>query len=185
MFVGDRSMRPGVMVPAEPAPGEVRRALSCVNANDDGTGAPSKAPAGATGGRNKTGPGSIGRVLVVEDSVTVAAVVKFSLELEGFEVLMAQDGVLGLEMALRERPDVIVTDVMMPGMDGVAMVSALRADARTSTVRILMLTSESSVEGVKRALAAGADDYLLKPVETQRLAARVKALRARPPAEPD
>ena len=120
-----------------------------------------------------------GRVLVVEDSPTIISVVKYFLELEGFEVLVAEDGLIGLEMALRERPDVIVTDVNMPGMGGMAMVKALRADARTSRIRIMMLTSESSVESETEGLAAGADDYLLKPVEPRRLAARVKALRAR------
>jgi CheY-like chemotaxis protein len=120
-----------------------------------------------------------GRVLVVEDNATIATVVKYFLELEGFEVLVAGDGRLGLEMALRELPDVIVTDVNMPGMDGISMVKALRSDARTSQMRIMMLTSESSVESETDALAAGADDYVLKPVEPRRLAARVKALRAR------
>ena len=123
------------------------------------------------------------RVLVVEDSLTTASVVKYFLELEGFEVLLAEDGLLGLEVAVRERPDVIVTDLKMPGMDGVEMVKALRADARTSQIRILMLTSDSSKEGVKEGLAAGADDYLLKPVYPRLLAARVKALRARPRPE--
>jgi len=120
-----------------------------------------------------------GRVLVVEDSATVLSVVKYFLELEGFDVLVAENGLLGLEIALRECPDVIVSDVMMPGMGGVAMVKALRADARTAAVRILMLTSEASVESETEGLAAGADDYILKPVEPRRLAARVKALRAR------
>jgi two-component system alkaline phosphatase synthesis response regulator PhoP len=126
------------------------------------------------------GSGSLlGRVLVVEDSPTILSVIKYFLELEGFEVLAAENGLLGLEMALRERPDVIVSDVNMPGMGGVAMVKALRGDARTSQVRIMMLTSESSVEAETEGLAAGADDYILKPVEPRRLAARVKALRAR------
>jgi type IV pilus assembly protein PilB len=120
-----------------------------------------------------------GRVLVVEDSPTILSVVKYFLELEGFEVFVAENGALGLEMALRVRPDVIVSDVKMPGMGGVEMVKALRADARTANVRILMLTSEASVESETEGLAAGADDYILKPVEPRRLAARVKALRAR------
>jgi CheY-like chemotaxis protein len=120
-----------------------------------------------------------GRVLVVEDSATILSVVKYFLELEGFDVLVAENGLLGLEIALRERPDVIVSDVMMPGMGGVEMVKALRADPRTAAVRILMLTSEASVESETEGLAAGADDYILKPVEPRRLAARVKALRAR------
>jgi CheY-like chemotaxis protein len=120
-----------------------------------------------------------GRVLVVEDSPTIVSVVKYFLELEGFEVFVAENGLLGLEMAVREQPDVIVSDVNMPGMGGVEMVKALRDDPRTSQVRILMLTSESSVESETEGLAAGADDYILKPVEPRRLAARVKALRAR------
>jgi type II secretory ATPase GspE/PulE/Tfp pilus assembly ATPase PilB-like protein/ActR/RegA family two-component response regulator len=120
-----------------------------------------------------------GRVLVVEDSATIVSVVKYFLELEGFQVLVAGDGRLGLEMALRERPDVIVSDVNMPGMGGVAMVKAIRADPTMAQVRILMLTSESSVESETEGLSAGADDYILKPVEPRRLAARVKALRAR------
>jgi type IV pilus assembly protein PilB len=119
------------------------------------------------------------RVLVVEDSATIVEVVKYFLELEGFEVLVARDGLVGLEMALRERPDVIVSDVNMPGMGGVAMVKSLRGDARSAGVRILMLTSESSVESETEGLAAGADDYMVKPVEPRRLAARVKALIAR------
>ena len=125
-------------------------------------------------------PGAAGRrVLVVEDSPTITLVVKYFLELEGFEVIIAGDGLVGLEMALQERPDVIVSDVNMPGMDGVTMVAALRADPRMADVRILMLTSETSVECETKGLAAGADDYILKPVEPRRLAARVKALLAR------
>ena len=120
-----------------------------------------------------------GRVLVVEDSPTIVSVVKYFLELEGFDVLVAADGLVGLETALRELPDVVVTDVNMPGMGGVALVKALRADTRTSQMRIMMLTSETSVESETEGLAAGADDYLAKPVEPRRLAARVKALRAR------
>jgi type IV pilus assembly protein PilB len=119
------------------------------------------------------------RILIVEDNRTITSVVKYFLELEGFEVLLAEDGLLGLKAAKRERPNVIVTDVNMPGMDGIAMVKALRADPLTRDVAILMLTSEDSLDSETRALSAGADDYILKPVEPRRLAARVKALLAR------
>jgi type IV pilus assembly protein PilB len=124
------------------------------------------------------------RVLVVEDNATIVSVVKYFLELEGFEVLVAADGLAGLEIAIRECPDVIVSDVNMPGMGGLEMVKALRLNPRTRDVRVLMLTSETSVESETEGLAAGADDYLLKPVEPRRLAARVKALlsRSRPTA---
>jgi PleD family two-component response regulator len=119
------------------------------------------------------------RVLVVEDSRTIAQVVKYFLELEGFEVLVAKDGTSGLEAAKRDQPHVIVTDYNMPGMDGLAMVRALRADARTRDIAVLMLTSENSVEKEAQALEAGVDDYILKPVEPRRLAARVKSVLAR------
>jgi len=124
------------------------------------------------------------RVLVVEDSPTVAMVVKYFLEIEGFEVLLASDGAAGFEMALKESPALIVSDYNMPGMNGPEMVRALRADTRTADVRVLMLTSESSVESEAEGLSAGADDYILKPVEPRRLAARVRALlgRTRPHA---
>ena len=127
----------------------------------------------------KQAPGR--RVLVVEDSRTIAAVVKYFLELEGFTVSVAGDGLAGLEMAFQERPDMIVSDLNMPGMDGLAMIRALRQDRRTSDVRVLMLTSETSVESETQGLAAGADDYILKPVEPRRLAARVKSLLGRTP----
>jgi type IV pilus assembly protein PilB len=118
-------------------------------------------------------------VLVVEDSTTIASVVKYFLELEGFEVLVAKDGISGLEAARHDQPDVIVTDYNMPGMDGMAMVKALRADAATRHIAVLMLTSEDSVEKETQALDAGVDDYILKPVEPRRLAARVRSVLAR------
>jgi CheY-like chemotaxis protein len=116
------------------------------------------------------------RILIVEDSPTVVTVLKYFLELDGFQVLVADNGAAGLETAKREHPRVILTDVKMPGMDGMTMVKALRADAETRDIAIMMLTSESSVESEAEGLAAGADDYILKPVEPRRLAARVKAL---------
>jgi DNA-binding response OmpR family regulator len=114
--------------------------------------------------------------LIVEDSRTVASIVKHYLQLEGFEVLVAADGVVGLETARRERPRVIVTDLNMPGMGGLEMVRALRADAATRDIAILMLTSDESPETKQQAMAAGADEYILKPVDPQRLAARVRAV---------
>jgi type IV pilus assembly protein PilB len=119
------------------------------------------------------------RVLVVEDSNTIASVVKYFLELEGFDVLVAKDGHSGLASAKRDQPHVIVTDYNMPGMDGMAMVKALRSEAATRGIAVLMLTSEDSVEKEAQALEAGVDDYILKPVEPRRLAARVRSVLAR------
>jgi len=116
------------------------------------------------------------RALIVEDSRTIASIVKHYLQLEGFEVLVAADGVVGLEIAMRERPRVIVTDLNMPGMGGLDMVRALRAEAGTRDIAILMLTSDESPEIEGQAMAAGVDDFILKPLDPQRLAARVRAV---------
>jgi type IV pilus assembly protein PilB len=118
------------------------------------------------------------RVLVVEDSATIASVVKYFLELEGFEVLVAKDGEAGLESARRDRPNVIVTDCNMPGMDGMTMVKELRRAESTRDVAVLMLTSEEGIEKEAQALEAGVDDYIVKPVEPRRLAARVRSVLA-------
>jgi len=116
------------------------------------------------------------RALIVEDSRTIASIVKHYLQLQGFEVLVAADGVVGLETARRAHPRVIVTDLNMPGMSGLEMVRALRADAGTRDIAILMLTSDESPETEQQAMAAGADAYILKPVDPQSLAARVRAV---------
>jgi len=115
------------------------------------------------------------RALVVEDSQTIISVVRYFLQLEGYEVLVAQNGAAGLELAKNRRPDVMITDYSMPGMDGMTLVKQLRADPLTHDIAILTLTSETGVEKQTHALAVGADDYILKPVEPRRLAARVKA----------
>ncbi|MEE9219046.1 MAG: type II/IV secretion system protein [Acidobacteriota bacterium] len=125
------------------------------------------------------GSGPKERVLIVDDSPTVVTVVKYFLELEGFEVLVAQDGLAGLEMARKQVPQVVVSDLNMPGMDGISLVRALREDPLTQDMAILVLTSQSSVESEARGLASGADDYIAKPVEPRRLAARIKAVLAR------
>jgi len=119
------------------------------------------------------------RVLIVEDDRTITSVVKYFLELEGFEVVTAENGLIGQEAAKRELPQIIVTDCNMPVMDGVTMIKALRADARTQDISILMLTSGNSIEDETRGLTAGADDYLIKPVEPRRLVARIKTALAR------
>lgn len=135
-------------------------------------------PAVVSEGEGSASPGKE-TVLVVEDSGTIQSVVKYFLQLEGFEVLLAKDGTTGLEVAKSRRPQVIVTDYNMPGMDGMALVKELRADPLTQDIAILMLTSDASVEREAQALAVGADDYILKPVEPRRLAARVKAVLSR------
>ena len=126
--------------------------------------------------------GAKARIMVAEDSPTVAATVRYFLEREGFEVHIAIDGIDGLECARKRRFDVVVADVNMPGMDGLAMVQALRADPRTAGVGVLMITGDRSPDRQAAAFAAGADAYLLKPVDPRRLAATVRTVLDRPRA---
>ncbi len=119
------------------------------------------------------------RILVVEDSSTVSTVVKYFLELDGFDVTVAEDGDSGFAIASREAPDLIISDVQMPGLDGIGLVRALRAEPATQQIPILMLTSEKSVESETKGLESGADDYIVKPVEPRRLAARIRTLLSR------
>jgi len=115
----------------------------------------------------------------VEDSPTVLTVVKYFLELEGFAVLAASDGEEGLKIACREIPQVVVSDLRMPGLDGMDLIRELRASEATREIAIIILTSDDRVETEERCLSLGADDYIVKPVELRRLAARIKALLSR------
>jgi len=122
------------------------------------------------------------RALIVDDSRTVAAMMRMFLQRQGFEVLVAADGVVGLEMAIREQPQVILTDFYMPGMNGPDMVKALRGDARTRHITVFMLTSEDSLERRQQAMNAGADEYILKPYRPEILAALLRSVADRAPA---
>ena len=96
------------------------------------------------------------------------------LEAEGYRVLTAADGPAGLEKALREKPDLVLLDIMMPRLDGYALCAELRRLA--APVPVLILTAKGQIEDRVRGLDAGADDYLVKPFSTDELLARVRAL---------
>ncbi len=113
------------------------------------------------------------KVLVVDDERKLAELVKGYLLAEGLEVLVAYDGITALEMAGAERPDVVVLDVMLPGLDGVEVCRRLR---QFSDAYVLMLTARSEEIDKIIGLAVGADDYLTKPFSPRELVARVKAM---------
>jgi DNA-binding response OmpR family regulator len=121
------------------------------------------------------------RVLVVEDDARLRAILTQALSEQGIAVESAQDGPRGLEMALSRPVDAIVLDVMLPGMDGFAVLAGLRR-ARV-TAPVLMLTARAAVEDRVRGLDLGADDYLPKPFDVQELLARLRALMRRPGGE--
>lgn len=126
-------------------------------------------------------------ILVIEDEPRTRANLVTILEMEGYRVLAAADGRAGLDCARRERPDVIVCDVMMPDLDGYAVLQALRDDAATSAIPFIFLTAKGERVDVRAGMDRGADDYLTKPASATDLlsavAARLKRERQRPPAD--
>ena len=113
------------------------------------------------------------KLLIVEDDPNLLHTLRYNFEREGFQVSTAVDGVQALEVARRERPDVVVLDVMLPRLDGFDVCRALR---RESTVPILMLTARDEEIDRVVGLELGADDYLTKPFSVRELLARVKAM---------
>ncbi|MCC6748005.1 MAG: response regulator [Deltaproteobacteria bacterium] len=118
------------------------------------------------------------KVLVVEDNVEVLRFLHLQLQGE-HAVYLAQDGKQGLELARRERPDVIVTDFMMPEMDGRSMIAALRSEKEMAATPVVMLTAKNQLEDRLQAHEAGADVYLAKPFSPEELRATVRKLLAR------
>jgi two-component system response regulator MprA len=113
-------------------------------------------------------------VLVVDDDEPIAASVRRALEYEGLRVSVVHDGPAALDAARRDPPDVVVLDLMLPGLDGMAVCRRLR-DERTDAL-VLMLTARDATADRVKGLDAGADDYLVKPFAYEELLARVRAL---------
>jgi two-component system response regulator MprA len=126
---------------------------------------------------------SLPSVLLVDDDASIRRMLQRTLVAEGYAVTAAADGGAALAAVERSLPDVIVLDVTMPGLDGLAVTGRLRAKALA--VPILLLTARDALEDRVRGLDAGADDYLVKPFAAEELVARLRALlrRNRPPAE--
>ena len=116
------------------------------------------------------------KLLVVDDEQGIVDFIRLGMRYEGFRVEDAGDGVQGLDMAQRLRPDVIVLDVMLPGLDGLEVCRRLRSSEATADIPILMLTAKDEVRDRVTGLESGADDYLTKPFSFEELLARVRAL---------
>jgi DNA-binding response OmpR family regulator len=124
------------------------------------------------------------RVLVAEDDAGARELVRTRLTAAGYDAHTAHNGVEALERARALRPAGIVLDINMPGMDGFAVLEAIRADANLKHTRVLVLTARHAAEDVKRAMGLGAKDFLTKPFNEQQLLARVARL-LRPPKPDD
>src|SRR4051812_26181614 len=114
-------------------------------------------------------------VLLIDDEPDLRELVSYNLTKEHIDVVTAGDGASGLEMGLKRTPDLILLDLMMPGMNGLEVCRQLRADARTARVPILMLTAKASETDKVVGLEMGADDYIVKPFSVRELVARVRA----------
>ncbi len=113
------------------------------------------------------------RILVIEDEKPIADAVAYSLKREGYAVSVARDGESGLSLARTEKPDLIILDLMLPGMDGLAVCRSVRREAKTP---IIMLTAKAEEADKVVGLELGADDYVTKPFSMRELIARVKAV---------
>jgi DNA-binding response OmpR family regulator len=119
------------------------------------------------------------RVLVIDDEAPIRLLCRVNLEAAGIDVTEAEDGRVGLEAAREERPDVILLDVMMPGMDGWQVFEELVQDERTSEIPIVFLTARAELRDQARGLELGGVDYVTKPFNPLNLAPLVEDLLAR------
>ncbi len=115
-------------------------------------------------------------ILIVEDEDSIAAIIKYNLKKEGFNVDSIDDGAAALEFAQKNKPDLILLDWMLPSMSGIDVCKALRASPETSNLPIIMLTAKSEELDKVAGLERGADDYMTKPFSPNELTARIKAV---------
>ena len=118
-------------------------------------------------------------VLVADDDPLIRELIQFRLERSGYEVVVAEDGDQALKIARERSPDLVVLDVMMPGLNGYEVTRSLRADVETKRILVILLTARVQEADVAQGFDAGADDYLTKPFSPQELRARVQAILGR------
>ena len=116
------------------------------------------------------------KVLVVDDEDNIIELIRLGLRYEGFQVEVASDGEQGIALAQRIDPDLVILDVMMPGIDGLEVCRRLRSNPTTRNVPVLMLTAKDEVGDRILGLQTGADDYLTKPFDFYELLERIKAI---------
>lgn len=114
------------------------------------------------------------KILVIEDEANVINLLKRGLEEEGYDISVAMDGISGMEMATQHAFDLIILDIMLPGINGIDVCKSIRS--KNNTTSILLLTALGSTENIVSGLDSGADDYLVKPFKFAELLARVRTL---------
>jgi CheY-like chemotaxis protein len=116
------------------------------------------------------------KILLVEDNEMNRDMLSRRLSRNGYEILIAVDGVQGVAMAASEKPDLILMDMSLPVMDGWEATRRVKADAATSSIPVIALTAHALVQDREKAMAAGCDDFDTKPVELPRLLDKIKRL---------
>ena len=124
------------------------------------------------------------RILAVDDEEDILELVRYALTREGYDVIGVETGEACLKQARQKRPDLIVLDLMLPGIDGLDVCKALKADDHTHHIPIIMLTAKGEESDIVTGFNLGADDYITKPFSAKVLAARIKAVLRRR-SEPD
>ena len=115
-------------------------------------------------------------IVVVEDEQAIQDVIAYNLRREGYEVLLAGHGKKGLALIQSKRPALVILDLMLPGIDGLSICQQLRADAKTRSIPLMILSAKEEESDIVIGLSLGADDYLAKPFSPREMLARVKAL---------
>ncbi len=116
------------------------------------------------------------RVLIVDDEKDLADMVRFRLEANGYEISLAHDGQQALEVARKEKPDLIILDLMLPKMDGYKVCGLLKKDMRYASIPIIIFTAKAQTDDMKLGEEVGADAYLTKPFEPAVLLGKIKEL---------
>jgi len=116
------------------------------------------------------------KILIVEDEKDIIKMLEYNLRKEGYETLSARDGETAVKTAAGEAPGLILLDLMLPGIDGLEVCRALKADRRTAAIPVIMLTAKSQESDKVVGLELGADDYVTKPFSPKELVARIRAV---------
>jgi two-component system alkaline phosphatase synthesis response regulator PhoP len=121
------------------------------------------------------------KVLVIEDEPDILEVIQYNLEREGYKVVVCRNGEQGLSRIRTDNPDLVILDLMLPGMDGVEVCRQVKADPVTRAIPIVMVTAKSEESDIVLGLGIGADDYITKPFSPRELVARIKVVLRRGP----
>jgi DNA-binding response OmpR family regulator len=116
------------------------------------------------------------KIVIIEDEPDILEVLSYNLRREGFEIMSATDGNQGLALVKRELPDLVLLDLMLPGMDGVELCTNIKKHPQTQHTLLIMVTAKGEESDIVLGLGVGADDYVTKPFSPKELVARVKAV---------